>query len=193
MWQDHPSTPLHPCFLALGFWYTDGRRGTWTQLAFRPQLRSFGATPMGLPVCVTQHRVFLALPSPLPREFCCVRMNQQNFPSFKVGGTANAASVSWLGTCGLSSLHLAVSQYLCPRDAFLQGRKVTCSWWCHPWALSPRRAPLRMRGRAVLTSHSESCATHIATQTRSQKYWHENVQLLNTEWAKECWSLFSTE
>lgn len=52
---------------------------------------------MGLPVCVTQHRVFLALPSPLPREFCCVRMNQQNFPSFKVGGTADVASVSWLG------------------------------------------------------------------------------------------------
>lgn len=120
-----PSTPLHPCFLALGFWYTDGRRGTWTTCIQTPAPQ-LGATPMGLPVCVTQHGVFLT-PIPLPGEFCCVRMNQQIFPSFKVGGTADAASVSWLGTCGLSSLHLAVSQYLCPRDAFLQGRKVTCS------------------------------------------------------------------
>ena len=50
MWQDHLSTPLHPCFLALGFWCTGGGRRTWTKLAFRPQLRSFAATPMGLPV-----------------------------------------------------------------------------------------------------------------------------------------------
>ena len=52
MWQNHLSTPLHPCFLALGFWCTGGGRGTWTKLAFRPQLHSFAATPMGLPVCV---------------------------------------------------------------------------------------------------------------------------------------------
>lgn len=67
------------------------------------------------PVCVTQHRVFLALPSPLPREFCCVRMNQQIFPSF-AGWEDRRRGLCVLGWGPVVSLslHLAVSQYLCP-------------------------------------------------------------------------------
>ena len=175
-----PHSPVPGCRAPVHGW----RRGAWTKPASRPQLGSPAATPTGLPVCVTQH--------PHSREDSTVwRWISRICQILRWEGPLTwPLCVFWLGTCGLPTLHLPVSQDLCPINAFLQGTKSQSQRGLFlvmsPLSSVPTAGNIRMRGRAALTSHSGSCVIHTATQTCSQKYLRENVQLLNTEWAKGC-------